>query len=182
METGRRFLGAGAFALFALAWAGGAAAQLQAVSAEYGHGDSVDIFGAGVDFDDLKRWPLSPGWDLGVFLRGQVHYWRGNEDESYLLDFGVTPVLRLTRTVPGKAMPYLEAGLGVHLLTETRINGHRELDTAFQFGEILGAGIRFGRDHRYDLGLRVQHVSNGSISEHNDGLTFVSVGFAYHFH
>ena len=111
-----------------------------------------------------------------------MHYWNGQDDDSHLLDFGLTSVLRLQRTAPGREpQPYFEAGLGVHLLTEAHINGHRELDMAFQFSEVLGVGIRFGPRHEYDLGLRLQHVSNGSISEHNDGLTFGSVGFAYHF-
>jgi hypothetical protein len=182
METVRYVVAAAGFLLLAGACTGTAAAQLQAVQAEYGHGDSVDVFGFALDFRDLKAWPLSPRWGVGLFLRGAVHYWKGQVDDSYLLDFGLTPVLRLQREAPGRDLvPYFEAGLGVHLLTETRINGHRELDTAFQFGEVLGVGVRFGARHEYDVGLRVQHVSNGSISEHNDGLTFVSVGLAYHF-
>jgi hypothetical protein len=182
METVKYIVGAVGFLVIGLAWPGVAVAELQAVGAEYGHGDSVDVLGVGVDWTDLREWPLSPRWGLGIFLRGGVHYWKGQDDNSYLLDFGLSPVLRLQRTASGSELvPYLEAGLGVHLLTQTRINGHRELDTAFQFGEVLGVGIRFGPRHEYDLGLRLQHVSNGSISEHNDGLTFVSVGFAYHF-
>ena len=71
--------------------------------------------------------------------------------------------------------PYLEAGIGVHLLSHVRINNDRDLSTAFQFGENAGAGIAFGENHRFELGVYVQHESNASIKEPNPGLTYLGV-------
>ncbi len=69
--------------------------------------------------------------------------------------------------------PYVEAGVGVHLLSHTRINNDRVLSTAFQFGENAGAGIAFGEHHRFEFGVYVQHESNARIKEPNNGLTYL---------
>ena len=42
---------------------------------------------------------------------------------------------------------YIEAGIGVHLLSRTTID-ERQMSTAFQFGELVGAGINFGDKRR----------------------------------
>jgi len=41
-------------------------------------------------------------------------------------------------------VPYLEASVGVHLLSHTRINEERQFSTAFQFGEFLALASRSG--------------------------------------
>jgi hypothetical protein len=73
------------------------------------------------------------------------------------------------------AQLFIEAGVGVRLLSATRINEDRGLGSAFQFGETGGLGISFGEHHRYEVGAYVQHVSNGSIKQPNNGLTYYGV-------
>jgi hypothetical protein len=73
------------------------------------------------------------------------------------------------------AQLFVEAGIGVRLLSATRINEERRFGSAFQFGEIGGLGISFGEHRRYELGAYVQHVSNGSIKQPNSGLTYFGV-------
>ena len=51
----------------------------------------------------------------------------------------------------------------------------REMSTAFQFGEFIGGAIRFGAKGDYELGVRLQHVSNGGIKHPNDGITYPMV-------
>jgi lipid A 3-O-deacylase len=109
-----------------------------------------------------------------------VSYWRGRQEPNAhrsLWDFGLTPMLRWS--APGTASPrfFAEAGVGVHMLTATRINNDRIFSTAFQFGEQAGVGLSFGPEHRYELGAYVQHVSNARIKEPNDGLTYVGLLF-----
>ena len=54
-------------------------------------------------------------------------------------------------------------------------HAHRTSSTAFQFGDHLGAGFRFGPQDRYDFGVRVQHISNGGVSSPNPGINFFLV-------
>ena len=107
---------------------------------------------------------------------GSIANWRAREHTEHkeLWDFGIAPVLRLQRSTEG-TVPYLEASLGVHLLSKRHINGNREFSTAFQFGEFVGAGLLFGARQNVGLGLRLQHVSNGGIKNPNPGLSFASV-------
>ena len=80
----------------------------------------------------------------------------------------------------GLAGPYLEAGIGVHLLSHTSI-GDKRISTAFQFGDHLGVGYRFGAKGSYDLGYRFQHLSNGEHQAAEPRHQFPSVRLQYHF-
>ena len=149
-----------------------------------GNGNQVDVIGVAANWN--FDWNFARGGraaDQGGFdprLIGQVSYWRGNQrptEHGSLWDLSLMPVLRWT--APGSAAPrfFAEAGVGVHLLTATRINNERIFSTAFQFGEQAGGGFSFGPEHRYEIGAYLQHVSNAGIKKPNDGLTYVGVVF-----
>jgi lipid A 3-O-deacylase len=145
-----------------------------------GNGKSVDVLGFAVNWNFARD---ERSLLMGVFeprLVAGVLYWRGTQEPNAnrsLWDFGLMPVLRWS--APGTASPrfFAEAGVGVHMLTATRINNDRIFSTAFQFGEQAGVGLAFGPEHRYELGAYIQHVSNAHIKEPNDGLTYVGVLF-----
>jgi hypothetical protein len=65
-------------------------------------------------------------------------------------------------------------------LSETSL-GERRFSTAFQFGDHLAIGYRFGGKGQYDLSWRFQHLSNGGIKQPNDGIDFFQARFQYHF-
>ena len=113
----------------------------------------------------IEEWRLAGYWELA----GAV--W-DNSDES-TADVSLTPVFRFERR-----SVFLEAAIGVHLVT-SRISAERVFSTALQFGEHLGAGFYFGAGQRYDLTLRVQHLSNGHIRSPNPGINFVLVRLQY---
>ena len=70
-------------------------------------------------------------------------------------------------------------GIGTHLLSELYDNGGRQLSTAFQFGDHIGVG--YVTADGMDIGLLIQHFSNGSIKQPNDGVNFAVVRMAYPF-
>ena len=53
--------------------------------------------------------------------------------------------------------------------------------SSFQFGDHIGAGVRFGDKGRYDVGYRYQHLSNAGIKEPNQGINFHQLRLQYHF-
>ena len=113
-----------------------------------------------------------------------LFFWRARAEHSrdkHLVDLGAAPVPRLEGSSARAFTPYLEASVGLNLLSQTRINESRHFSTAFQFGEFLGLGATFGANRRYDVALRVEHVSNSGIKEPNDGLTYSALGFQYQF-
>jgi len=153
------------------------------VGIQAGVGNYVDILGVGIGSEDWNQWSAGENWALSVYGVAGASYWQGNHhgQNADLVDLSAAPVLRLERNSSGKVAPYIEASIGLHLLSHTRINETRQFSTAFQFGEFLGVGMTFGEERRYDVALRVEHVSNGGIKNPNDGLTFGAVVFQYRF-
>lgn len=150
------------------------------ISLDAGIGNHVAIFGVSVGSADWRRWSFANDWSWSLYGKGGVALWEGRDQDTqnkYVVDFSAYPVLRLEMSTTSQFSPYIEASVGVNLLSRTRINNSREFSTAFQFGEFLGAGVAFGDKRQYELGLRVQHVSNGNIKFPNNGLTYGSLVF-----
>jgi lipid A 3-O-deacylase len=145
-----------------------------------GYGDNVAIYGVGVHWDSICTCSALKSVGIDLRLAAQLAYWRGHEHpatNNSLLDVGLTPIFHWSGPEIGPTRLFLEAGIGAHLLSETRINTERVFSTAFQFGEIGVIGLGFGDRHRYEIGALVQHVSNGAIKEPNNGLTYFGAVF-----
>ena len=158
------------------------ARAVDGVSFEVGNGDGVDMARVGVQWDWGKRWFQGANWHLGGYWDVALGYWdRGRVrpgEHSSLFDIGVTPVFRIQ---PNALVgPYLEAAVGFHLLSHTSI-GDRRMSTAFQFGDHIGVGYRFGAKGGFDLGYRFQHLSNASIKRPNPGINFHQIRLQYNF-
>ena len=110
-----------------------------------------------------ELWRLAGYWDFSAAL------WDNTEEST--ADVGITPVFRVERNAL-----YVEGAVGVHFV-QARISAHRSFSTALQFGTHVGAGVHLGK---YDLGVRIQHLSNGSLKQPNPGINFVLVRLQYH--
>jgi hypothetical protein len=92
---------------------------------------------------------------------------------------GFAPVFRLRPNASGASQPYWEAGIGPHLLSETRIDDQRDLGTNLLMAELIGFGVTFGEKTRYDLAYRLQHLSNWGYKDPDDGVTLHQVRLTY---
>ena len=87
-------------------------------------------------------------------------------------------VARCSRTA--SRGPYVEAGIGLHLLSHSSI-GDKRLSTAFQFGDHLGVGYRFGAKRRIRSGLSLpaplerEHQETESGNQFSSGAAAVSL-------
>ncbi len=143
---------------------------------EAGGGNGVDLWRVGAQWKWQKKWFTGGAWHLGGYWDLQLGRWNG---ASSITDLGLTPTFRFE---PSSGYgPYVEAAIGFHYLSGKNITGAKQFSTSFQFGDHIGAGYRFGERGRYDLGLRLQHVSNGGIKKPNPGINFALVRFQYHF-
>lgn len=140
-----------------------------------GRGDGIDVRALAVRVPVWRFERTLGGWPIDVRAEGAIGDWRGrgrassgSPERVYSLSF--TPIFTATSSREDGWRPYVEAGVGLHILSHTRINGDREFASGLQFGEVLGAGLRFG--DRYAVGVRVRHVSNGGLKQPNDGATF----------
>lgn len=92
-------------------------------------------------------------------------------------DVNVTPIWRSESAFGGAAKGYVEAGLGVYLLSHSIHNDTNRLPTSLEFGSHLGAGVRL--DPRLSVGLAVQHISNAGIKQPNGGINLYMLTASY---
>ena len=158
------------------------AMAVDGMAVEAGGGDGTDMARIAVQWEWNKRWFQGANWHVGGYWDLGLGYWRRDDaragENEEILELGLTPVLRLQRN--DLAGPYLEAGIGAHLLSKTSI-GDKRLSTQFQFGDHIGLGYRFGAKGAWELGYRYQHLSNASIKKPNDGINFHQVRVQYRF-
>jgi len=168
-----------AAALFALCFISSAARAQEpspfasdGVSFEAGNGNGAEMWRIGVTRKWQKRWLETGNWHLGGYWELQYGEWYGG---NTIHDFGFTPVWRFQQTERSSFSPYVEAAIGFHLIQPVRLSESRGFSTSFQFGDHVGAGVRFGERQKFDLGMRFQHLSNGGIKEPNNGINFTQL-------
>lgn len=158
-------------------------AYVSGVSLEVGSGEKVHFLRFGTQSDWHKSWFEGNGRHLTGYWDFSLARWRGTAYEGdpnrrqNITSVGITPVLRY-QADDGKGW-YAEGGIGANLLSHVYHNGGKRLSTAFEFGDHLGVGYVFA--NKWDVALKLQHFSNASIKEPNDGVNFVvlKVGRAF---
>mgnify|MGYP003579019439 CR=1 FL=1 len=123
-----------------------------------------------------KRRSVGDGWDLGGYVEFSTGGWQGTEKVSAL---AATPVFRIERSDSAVA-PYFEGAIGLNLLSQVDAAG-RAGGSRLQLSDHLGAGVRFGEQRRHEIGLRLQHLSNGGVERPNPGMAFATVRYQYNF-
>ncbi|RJG07195.1 acyloxyacyl hydrolase [Noviherbaspirillum cavernae] len=156
---------------------------IDSTSLEFGAGDHTKMVRAGLQWKWQRQWWKSNGTHLGGYWDASLAQWRGNRFQDVkgntqnITSLGITPVFRFQRdSMKGF---YAEAGIGIHYLSERYDNGNRQLSTRFQFGDLLGIGYVF--QNNLDVGIRLQHFSNGGYRQPNDGVNFAFVRVSYGF-
>jgi lipid A 3-O-deacylase len=150
-----------------------------AVGAVYGYGDDTDIYGVQAVWTPRSDNEFLTRHDLGLRLSAQVSRWVARESQAQyhsLTDGNLMAELRYWLAPMEAARPFIEAGLGIHLLSHVHI-ADRNMTTAFDFGSQAAAGLLFGENGRYELSLLIHHASNGRIKQPNDGLTYGGIRF-----
>ncbi|MGS0741282.1 acyloxyacyl hydrolase [Glaciimonas sp. GG7] len=152
-------------------------------SLELGTGNKSQLVRVAAQWDWGSKWWQSNGTHIGGYWDLSLAQFRENQYENIvnrhqtLTDIGFTPVFRFQSD--DKKGLYAEAGIGIHLMSHLYNNNSRRFSTAFEFGDHLGAGYVFSNG--IDIGLKLQHFSNGSIKKPNSGANFAVIRAAYHF-
>ena len=149
------------------------------ISYEMGRGDDTHMWRLGAQWDWDRKWFAERRWNIVAYWDFTVGVW--DSPQNTVTDFGVTPTFRLQQREFTRIAPYMDAAIGFHMLSDVRVSDRKILGTNFQFGDHLGLGVRFGQRWRYDVALRLQHLSNGGLSKSNPGINYVQLRLAYHF-
>ena len=128
---------------------------------------------------------LVNGWYLTGYWEAGVGYWKGRKGSTgndSLFAISAIPVFRLQQQDynKGEVKPYIDLAVGFYLLSRTSI-GDKDISTSFQFGDHVGAGLRFGSRGEFEIGYRFEHISNASIKTPNPGINFHMLRFMYRF-
>jgi hypothetical protein len=155
---------------------------VDSASLEFASGNKTQMARLGLQWKWNKQWWQSNGthlggyWDLTLARWHGTRFQNGNGSQD-LTDIGITPVLRFQRDdLKGF---YLEGGIGAHYLSGLYDNNDRRFSTRFQFGDHIGVGYVF--DNGLDLGLKIQHFSNGGVKQPNPGVNFAVIRASYAF-
>lgn len=147
---------------------------VDSASVEAGTGNQTRMVRFGAQWNWASKWWQSNDTHIGTYWDLTLAQWRGTQFQNRpdaiqnITDIGITPVLRFQRD--SKTGLYAEAGIGAHLLSRVYNNNGHDLSTAFQFGDHIGIGYVFA--NKLDLGLKIQHFSNGGIKQPNNGVNF----------
>ena len=138
--------------------------------------DDIDIYRLGLKKDFGRQFLTNrTGWLSGYF-EGSLNYWHHTDDDIYAL--ALSPVFAYYfGSKTNSVIPYIEAGIGVVVISDTEIGGV-DMTTAFQFEDRIGAGIR---TEKLDVNFRYMHYSNGSMSQPNDGIDILIGTLSYRF-
>ena len=163
----------------------GVAERAMAVDAAYvtvGGDRNIAVYGVGLSWAPWWTLPIDPDRIVSLSGTAGVAVWDAPKSDANrsLVAVSAYPVLRLATTSVAGVVPYVEASVGVNVLSRTRIQDRR-LSTAFQFGEYIGVGAVLGDRRQFDIGIRYQHISNADIKQPNDGLSYASIVFQYRF-
>jgi lipid A 3-O-deacylase len=165
----------------ALAAQGFGLSRPDAVFTQAGAGEHVDSVTLGGSWD----WDWHRATRLGLvagYTELSFGGWRATRgaDDRFSRQLGITPVLRL---YPGGTAAgwFVEGGIGANVIGPRYENGTRRFSTAFNFGDHIGVGQRFGHRGEHELSLRVQHFSNGGYRRPNPGENFVQVRYLKRF-
>ena len=132
----------------------------------------------------------APVWNHGfagghaeVFWEASFGRWVGDRDtihprSQWITQVGLTPTLRW-QPEDADAHWFIEAGIGANIVTPTYRRHSKRFSTAFNFGDHVGVGWRFGADGRHEVAFRLQHFSNAGIALPNPGENFRQLRYTY---
>ena len=161
---------------------------IDAISLSYGEdndNNETKVYRLGLQNKWERSWLNGGAWYVGGYWDAELAYMESDHeysDNDELFDIGLTPVFRMQRDadLSSGVSPYAEAGIGPHLLSETRL-GNQRYSTALQIGAMLGFGLGFGEKGQYELSYRYQHISNGDIKTPNNGMNLHLLRLGYSF-
>ena len=141
---------------------------------EVGTGNKTQFIRARAQWLWDKQWFSTGGRHLGGYWDATLMQMRGNayqgrDATQNITVIGITPVFRWQSDT--RKGFYAEGGIGAHYFSSIYDNNNRSFSTNFQFGDHLGVGVV--TNDGWDIGLKIQHYSNGGYKHPNPGANFV---------
>ena len=132
-------------------------------SAELGKGETgLNLWRVGLHWKHEPRFLAGSDWRLSW----DASFGGWNDEGKTINDLGLTPIFRYSP----HQRTFVEAAIGFHLVSDVHIRRDYDISTRFQFGDHVGVGYAFDK---FNVALRLQHLSNGGIRNPNPGVNFL---------
>jgi hypothetical protein len=152
---------------------------------------TTDTFGYGLNTLFSKKIPIFWGGNVKVARGFAVHYeqnvfhtrkifgldiggsaglWRSRENAEWFRTLSIYPLFRFTvwRTRPADF--YLAYSLaGPSYISKSILDG-RATGNGFTFQDFMGMGVFLGPRRQFNIGVKINHYSNGNIFTENAGV------------
>lgn len=138
---------------------------------------------AGASLDWPAHWRIG-GAILTGYTEASLGAWKATrpaaDSRSSFAHVAVTPVLRLW--LVDRQGWFAEGGIGAGVIAPKFTTRERRFSTTFNFGDHVGVGWRSAAPAAWEIALRYEHFSNGSIKRPNPGDEFLQlrVGAAFY--
>jgi hypothetical protein len=135
------------------------------------------VVGAAWEVPALRgyAWGDTSGYVEASFGRWVADVSDGSRSSAWVTQVGITPVLRWHPF--DSARWFTEAGIGLNVLAPLYRSTDKRFSTAFNFGDHVGIGVKFGPQFGQELSLRLQHFSNAGIKDPNPGENFLQLRY-----
>jgi lipid A 3-O-deacylase len=156
------------------------------ISFMLGNGNgTVETIAVAYEFYPDTIWLETKNAVLIPYVELLAAYWESEEGHTgvtSLHEGGLSGYVRYIRQGGEGTIwrPYIDFGIGLHYMTEDRIEG-KELGKQWLAGSNIGAGIVMGKAQRFDLGIRYRHLSNAGTEEINWGINHSMIRAALRF-
>ena len=155
-----------------------------AVHVAVGRDPSHDVnkYELGVNFNTPIQYGNPQGWLFRLQAEFNVAGWdaRSGTNQQNLFEFGISPIFRVEKR-GSYFVPFAEASVGLRVLSHTGTSDQHRMGSAFQFSDMVGVGVGFGKNANTEVGFRFQHISNAGIKEPNPGSNYYTGYVRYRF-
>jgi len=106
------------------------------------------------------------GFDVG----GSAGFWRSRENADWFRTFSIYPLFRFTflRTKPADVF-FSYSLAGPTYISRSVLDG-LATGNAFTFQDFMGFGVFLGPRRQFNIGVKINHFSNGNIQTENAGV------------
>jgi lipid A 3-O-deacylase len=130
-------------------------------------------------------WDWRDTWhhaQLTGITEAYLGHWSAREigERRSFTQVGVLPLVRV-RFRGGASPWFVEGGIGVSAMTPVYRTAIKEFSTSFNFIDTVGIGRSLDGQHRHEVSLRFQHISNADIKKPNPGENFLQLRYAIAF-
>lgn len=152
------------------------------IQAGVANGVNTIVVGAAKDW----TWQRALGdGTLTGYWEASIGRWYSKVDDqergsTWVTQIGLTPVFRWGPH-PSPTGWFMEAGVGANVLLPVFRSRDKQFSTAFNFGDHVAVGKRFGANGEHEFALRLQHFSNAGIRRPNPGENFLQLRYAWRY-